>query len=60
MGQAIRFSEKDARPMGRVSQGVAAIKLKKDDYVIGTLLLNGSAIKENKAKIVVITEHGYG
>lgn len=59
-GQAIRFSEKDARPLGRVSQGVTAIKLKKDDYVIGTLLLTGNAIKDNKAKIVVITEHGYG
>jgi len=59
-GQAIRFGEKDARPLGRVSQGVTAIKLKKDDYVIGTLLLTGNAIKDNKAKIVVITEHGYG
>ena len=59
-GQAIRFSEKDARPMGRVSQGVTAMKLKKDDYVIGTLLLTATIIKESKAKIVVLTEHGYG
>jgi DNA gyrase subunit A len=59
-GQAIRFGEKDARPMGRVCQGVSGIKLKKDDYVIGTIILNSPTIKEGKAKIVVITEHGYG
>ena len=28
-GKSIRFSEKDARPMGRVSQGVRGMKIEK-------------------------------
>lgn len=34
MGQAIRFSEKDVRPMGRAAVGVNAIKLKPRDEVV--------------------------
>ena len=34
-GQAIRFHERDARPMGRVSRGVRGIRLRTDDHVIG-------------------------
>ena len=34
-GQAIRFSEKDLRPMGRAARGVRGIRLKKEDKVIG-------------------------
>jgi DNA gyrase subunit A len=34
-GQAIRFHEKDARPMGRVSRGVRGIRLRTGDQVIG-------------------------
>lgn len=34
-GLCITFSEKDVRPMGRVSQGVIGIKLDKEDEVIG-------------------------
>jgi DNA gyrase subunit A len=34
-GQAIRFHERDARPMGRVSRGVRGIRLRTGDQVIG-------------------------
>ncbi len=34
-GQAIRFHEKDVRPMGRVSRGVRGIRLRTGDQVIG-------------------------
>lgn len=34
-GQSIRFKESDVRQMGRTAGGVRAIKLSKDDYVIG-------------------------
>jgi DNA gyrase subunit A len=34
-GQAIRFHEKGARPMGRVSRGVRGIRLRPGDHVIG-------------------------
>lgn len=53
-GQAIRFHEKNARPMGRVARGVRGIRLRADDRVIGM------DIVENNASIFVISEFGYG
>jgi DNA gyrase subunit A len=53
-GQAIRFSEKDARPMGRASRGVRGIRLRTGDYVIGM-----DVVQEN-ASLFVISEFGYG
>jgi DNA gyrase subunit A len=53
-GQAIRFHEKDARPMGRVSRGVRGIRLRAGDQVIGM------DIVENESFIFVISESGYG
>jgi len=35
LGQSIRFNEKDVREMGRSAGGVRAIKLTKNDFVIG-------------------------
>jgi DNA gyrase subunit A len=53
-GQAIRFHEKDARPMGRVSRGVRGIRLRSGDKVIGM------DIVETGSNIFVISQHGYG
>ncbi|HSX27155.1 MAG TPA: DNA gyrase subunit A, partial [Patescibacteria group bacterium] len=53
-GQAIRFHEKDARPMGRVSRGVRGIRLRTGDQVIGMDLV------EEGSSIFVISEFGYG
>jgi DNA gyrase subunit A len=53
-GQAIRFHEKDARPMGRVSRGVRGIRLRADDRVIGM------DIVEENSSIFVISKYGYG
>lgn len=53
-GQAIRFHESGARPMGRVSRGVRGIRLRQDDYVIGM------DIVEEGSSIFVISEFGYG
>lgn len=53
-GQAIRFHEKDARPMGRVSRGVRGIRLRADDYVIGM------DIVDEHSSIFVISKFGYG
>jgi DNA gyrase subunit A len=53
-GQAIRFSEKDVRPMGRVSRGVRGIRLRSDDKVIGM------DIVEAGSSIFVISKYGYG
>ena len=54
LGQAIRFHEKDVRPMGRVSRGVRGIRLRPNDQVIGMDL-----VAENSS-IFVISELGYG
>lgn len=53
-GQAIRFHEKDARPMGRVSRGVRGIRLRTGDHVIGMDLV------QEGSSIFVISKHGYG
>lgn len=53
-GQAIRFHEKDVRPMGRVSRGVRGIRLRTGDRVIGM------DVVEEGSSIFVISKHGYG
>ncbi|MGC8738325.1 MAG: DNA gyrase subunit A [Candidatus Hydrogenedens sp.] len=53
-GLAIRFPEKDVRPMGRTAQGVVGIRLDKDDYVVGV-----SVAKDNLT-VLTVTENGYG
>ncbi|HET8992017.1 MAG TPA: DNA gyrase subunit A [Candidatus Saccharimonadales bacterium] len=53
-GQAIRFHERDARPMGRVSRGVRGIRLRQGDQVIGM------DIVEEGSSIFVISKYGYG
>lgn len=53
-GQAIRFHEKDARPMGRVSRGVRGIRLRPGDQVIGM------DIVEEGSEVFVISKFGYG
>ena len=53
-GQAIRFSEKDARPMGRSARGVRGIRLRPKDAVVGM-----DIVDENQ-KLLVIAKNGYG
>jgi DNA gyrase subunit A len=53
-GQAIRFHEKDVRPMGRVSRGVRGIRLRTGDQVIGM------DIVQEGSSIFVISQYGYG
>ncbi|CUS97190.1 DNA gyrase subunit A [Candidatus Chrysopegis kryptomonas] len=54
-GMAIRFNEKDIRPMGRQATGVRGIKLEKGDEVIGMI-----AVKRPGTTILVVTEKGFG
>ena len=53
-GQAIRFHEKDVRPMGRTARGVRGIRLRPNDDVIGM-----DTVQEG-SYIFVISEQGYG
>jgi len=55
MGQAIRFSEKQARPMGRDTGGVKGMGLRKGDEVI-----SADVIGLNEGDLLVVTENGYG
>jgi DNA gyrase subunit A len=52
-GKAIRFSEEDVRPMGLSAAGVLAVKLGKDDAVVGM----GTARTGSFA--VIFSEQGY-
>ena len=53
-GQSIRFSEKQARPMGRPAAGVRGIRLRKNDSVIGM------GVVRKDADLLVASENGYG
>ena len=53
-GFSIRFSETEARSIGRTSHGVIGIRLEEDDEVIGMAILNPDA------SILTVTEGGYG
>jgi DNA gyrase subunit A len=53
-GQAIRFSERDVRPMGRDASGVQGMRLRAGDEVISV------TIAADDADLLVVTENGYG
>ncbi len=57
-GQAIRFSEKDVRPMGRAAGGVKGMRLKKSDIVVGMDIVQTE--KVNNLQLLVVTENGFG
>jgi DNA gyrase subunit A len=55
-GKAVRFNEKEVRPMGRTATGVKALSLNSDtDKVIGMV-----ALENENQQILVISEKGYG
>ncbi|HBE89728.1 MAG TPA: DNA gyrase subunit A [Candidatus Andersenbacteria bacterium] len=57
-GQAIHFSEKDVRPMGRTAAGVHGMKLKSSDNIVTMHVIPAGVT--NKPQVLVITEQGYG
>ncbi len=54
-GMAIRFGEKDARPIGRATSGVRGINLSKGDVVVGMV-----TILRPETTLLVVTEGGMG
>ena len=54
LGMAIRFSESDARAMGRTAQGVKAIELDGEDEVVDMSVIEGDQT------VLSISEYGYG
>ena len=53
-GMSIVFDEADVRDMGRTAMGVRAIRLNKDDYLVGMDLV------EDDKDLLVISKYGYG
>jgi len=69
LGQAIRFSEKDLRPMGRNARGVRGIKLRPTpktklkaeftDGVVGMEIIDANLLKI-KPEVLIVSSNGYG
>ena len=55
-GFAIRFDEKNARPMGRATRGTRGIDLRKDDYVVSLCAVSS----DDNEKMLSVSEQGYG
>ena len=53
-GKAIRFHEKNVRPMGRPARGVRAMDLAEGDYLVGMQVAGEDGL------ILSISENGYG
>ncbi|MBI4713783.1 DNA gyrase subunit A [Candidatus Uhrbacteria bacterium] len=60
-GQAIRFSEKNVRAMGRTASGVRGIRLKGQDHIVGMgVIPSGTAKKIGVLELLVLMSNGYG
>ena len=61
LGQAIRFPEKQVRPMSRTASGVKAIKLKKQDFISGLDIIKGGdlKLKTKNLKLLVVMANGF-
>jgi DNA gyrase subunit A len=55
-GMAVRFNEKDVRPMGRVARGVRGVNLRKGDVVVSVCAVS----QEGTEKILSVSEKGFG
>jgi DNA gyrase subunit A len=55
-GLAIRFDEKNVRPMGRATRGVRGIDLRQDDFVVSVCPVSA----EDKERMLSVSELGYG
>ena len=53
-GMAVRFSEEDVRPMGRVSTGVKGIDLRGVDQVVEMVVIG------DRGTLLTVSENGYG
>ena len=53
-GMAIRFSQEDARSMGRATYGVKGINLATGDYVVGMV------VADPEMDLLTVCENGYG
>ncbi len=62
LGQAIRFKEKDIRPMGRGAAGVKAMRLGKGDQVSGVDIIKKVDLEKgtkNELRLVAVMANGF-
>ena len=66
-GVAIRFSEKDVRPLGRNTRGMRGIELGDDDFVAQMVIVHSesseadeTSASEGNDTLLIVTENGYG
>lgn len=67
-GQAVRFKEKEVRPMGRGAAGTKGIRLKDNDEVVGMDIIKNAKTQISNVKqkekfnqyLLVVMENGYG
>jgi DNA gyrase subunit A len=55
-GLAIRFDEKNVRPMGRATRGVRGIDLRTDDFVVSVCPVSA----DDSERMLSVSEQGYG
>jgi len=55
-GLAIRFDEKNVRPMGRATRGVRGISLRPDDFVVSVCPVSA----DDTERMLSVSEQGYG
>ena len=55
-GLAIRFDEKNVRPMGRATRGVRGISLRADDFVVSVCPVSA----DDTERMLSVSEQGYG
>jgi DNA gyrase subunit A len=55
-GLAIRFDEKNVRPMGRATRGMRGIDLRQDDFVVSLCAVSS----DDSEKMLSVSEQGYG
>lgn len=55
-GKAVRFSESDARSMGRDTRGVRGMRIEPNQSVIALVV----ATMDTKNSLLIVTENGYG
>jgi len=55
-GQAVRFNEKDVRPMGRAARGVRGVRLRPNDTIVGMDIVSDP----QKQKLIAVSANGYG
>jgi len=55
-GQAVRFNEKDVRPMGRSARGVRGVRLRPNDTIVGMDIVSDP----KDQKLIAVSANGYG